>query len=820
MWSDPDAEKRLLIVELLHPPGDPEHPSEVVACKFHVLLDRLGTLPLLEIKSKSGEASLGRCRAEVAVGSHSATKHLLLSELSSNAALQPMRVAKPVAAATSSPSLDAEDEQQAPDRSDEQLKLMVSFKAARVGFSLITQGPAELLFVLFEDMALTMRDFASSQSLTLSIGRFQADNQHLETPFPVFMRLISSSDSDSSDGTPAAAPSLVQALVVRRKAAAQSAVLYLESVSITFGSISMTFDDALLDSLAAFSSLFSDLFERRLALKSALATKRKRDSYLASHADTADEKQLFDPFFQVYEASLLQYVPVLASKKRAPLLEDAPPPLPHGQDKDDLEHNDDLMQSMVYVKFLHIEPMVVRITFKTVTRVEEPDASSQRLLQMGRLLPNIDDAMLPLNGLAITHCFDSQWDVVARIGQHYRAQLLHGWHRILGSADFLGSPISLVHHLGTGVYDFFREPVRGLVTGPREFALGLAKGSSSLVKHSVHGVFNTVSKISGTISKGVAMMSLDYEYQRQRDLAVQPRHIGEGFAQGVVGLGMSIYDGVTGVVSQPMVRSHSGVAGVMTGVLLGATGVVTKPLAGAFGMVSKMGEGIKNTLIGDSDWQHTYERVRLVRVFGARGELRCYDALEALGQFVLRRIDGARFAGHALCHVLELAADATKSAPATGSLLLVTDQGFLVLFTLTAPPTSAAATAAATVLKSQWVAKVESLQGVQLLPTQLVLLFSSPPSGITPAQAQVSSSETSSSEGTNMAATTTATTTKHCSMAVQLQPKMHGTQVYQQLLSVLKNLRLAHEEPTILLQRPSTTAAAAATATAISRASE
>lgn len=34
---------------------------------------------------------------------------------------------------------------------------------------------------------------------------------------------------------------------------------------------------------------------------------------------------------------------------------------------------------------------------------------------------------------------------------------------ILGSFEFLGSPLSLVNNLGTGVYDFFYEPAQGLV---------------------------------------------------------------------------------------------------------------------------------------------------------------------------------------------------------------------------------------------------------------------------------------------------------------------------------------------------------------------
>jgi hypothetical protein len=48
-------------------------------------------------------------------------------------------------------------------------------------------------------------------------------------------------------------------------------------------------------------------------------------------------------------------------------------------------------------------------------------------------------------------------------------------YKVLGSTDILGNPISLLKNLGTGVYDFFHEPILGLITSPRDFGLGLAK---------------------------------------------------------------------------------------------------------------------------------------------------------------------------------------------------------------------------------------------------------------------------------------------------------------------------------------------------------
>lgn len=50
--------------------------------------------------------------------------------------------------------------------------------------------------------------------------------------------------------------------------------------------------------------------------------------------------------------------------------------------------------------------------------------------------------------------------LVRAVSNHYLIQGLQEIHKILGSLDLLGSPVSLVHSLGTGVMDFFTEPAK------------------------------------------------------------------------------------------------------------------------------------------------------------------------------------------------------------------------------------------------------------------------------------------------------------------------------------------------------------------------
>ena len=58
--------------------------------------------------------------------------------------------------------------------------------------------------------------------------------------------------------------------------------------------------------------------------------------------------------------------------------------------------------------------------------------------------------------------------------------------------------MSLVDKLGTGVFEFFSEPKKGLLLGPEEFVFGVGKGVKSLTTNVVAGSMDSVSKVSGS----------------------------------------------------------------------------------------------------------------------------------------------------------------------------------------------------------------------------------------------------------------------------------------------------------------------------------
>ena len=203
--------------------------------------------------------------------------------------------------------------------------------------------------------------------------------------------------------------------------------------------------------------------------------------------------------------------------------------------------------------------------------------------------------------------------------------------------------------------DIFYEPYQGLVTDrPQDLGIGIAKGASSFVKKSVFGLSDSVSKFTGSISKGLAAASMDKEFQDQRRNARsrnRPKHALYGITSGGNAFANSLASGIGGLARQPMQGAEKeGAAGFVKGVGKGLLGLATKPAIGAFDLASNMAEGVKNTTTVFD--QEGLDRVRMARFIGLDGIVRPYSQREALGQFWLKTIDnGKYFNEHYIAHL-------------------------------------------------------------------------------------------------------------------------------------------------------------------------
>jgi len=240
---------------------------------------------------------------------------------------------------------------------------------------------------------------------------------------------------------------------------------------------------------------------------------------------------------------------------------------------------------------------------------------------------NVDDAVLRIPGLWLQHSFSTTNHFANLVGTFYKQKLISAAFSILRSSDaldFVGNPINFVGSLGSGVASFFYEPAKGIMSGPGGFGQGLQKGSKELVSGSLEAVFGTLSKVSGSLlTKPLEWACLDSDYQKKRENQKKANTIGEGLGSGVRNLGTGLFEGVTGVVTQPIKGGRKeGGLGVVKGVGKGIAGVVTKPALGVVDVVTKTTEGIANQT---KSAKKTLPRVRPPRYIPETGILTTYN---------------------------------------------------------------------------------------------------------------------------------------------------------------------------------------------------
>jgi len=180
----------------------------------------------------------------------------------------------------------------------------------------------------------------------------------------------------------------------------------------------------------------------------------------------------------------------------------------------DTEHIIDtkgVQKRMMYFRLFHLNPMKVIFTLSSRSGSSLGLPRNPVTFLLDTLLgtvANLDNAALCFNSLYLENPFLSQDHLTQIVSSHYTRQGIQQIYKLLGSTEALGNPVGLFSNVGTGVMDFFYEPAQGIIQSPQAFAKGLAKGTSSLVKNTVYGTFNSVSKIAGAIGKVLPLLAL------------------------------------------------------------------------------------------------------------------------------------------------------------------------------------------------------------------------------------------------------------------------------------------------------------------------
>uniref|UniRef100_A0A3Q3JJ33 Vacuolar protein sorting 13 homolog C n=1 Tax=Monopterus albus TaxID=43700 RepID=A0A3Q3JJ33_MONAL len=254
-----------------------------------------------------------------------------------------------------------------------------------------------------------------------------------------------------------------------------------------------------------------------------------------------------------------------------------------------------------FFEHFHISPIKLHLSLSlgssgedSTQEVAAVQSLNLLLKSIGATLTDVDDLIF-LAFFEVTYQFYHREKLMRAVVHHYTKQQMYVL--VLG-LDVLGNPFGLIRGLSEGVEAFFYEPFQGAVQGPEEFAEGFVIGVRSLLGHTV-GAAGMVSRITGSVGKGLAAITMDKEYQQKRreEMNRPPKDFGESLAKGGKGLLKGVVGGFTGIVTKPMEAKKEGAAGFFKGIGKGLVGVVALPTGGIVDMASSTFQGIQRSEI-------------------------------------------------------------------------------------------------------------------------------------------------------------------------------------------------------------------------------
>ncbi|XP_071819504.1 intermembrane lipid transfer protein VPS13A-like isoform X2 [Apostichopus japonicus] len=345
----------------------------------------------------------------------------------------------------------------------------------------------------------------------------------------------------------------------------------------------------------------------------------------------------------------------------------------------------DNTMTKMFFEYLHLSPLKCIVSFSLAGQphLVNPKTTNGLLKffldSIGSTLTEVSEVELKLAYFERTNILVTQSQLLADAQDHYVSQAVKQAYVFILGLDVLGNPYGLFRDVKEGISDFFYEPYLGLIQGPGEFAEGLAKGVQSLLGHTVGGVADTLSGLSGTVGRALAFISFDEDYQKARIRRLQrhpdslPKHLlyaGQGFVMGVI-------VGLTGIVSSPLHGAQEeGLKGFFKGVGKGVLGLVTKPFGGVADGMTIVLEGIERAT--DLN-EMPVMRCRIPRFISptqgvnVQG-LQLYSPYKAVGNLILHNIRRKGFYETDIYF-----AHATTSSDSTPDVVIITNRHILVV---------------------------------------------------------------------------------------------------------------------------------------------
>ncbi|RUS84448.1 hypothetical protein EGW08_007832 [Elysia chlorotica] len=286
---------------------------------------------------------------------------------------------------------------------------------------------------------------------------------------------------------------------------------------------------------------------------------------------------------------------------------------------------------------------VNRVTLSMVTSSKlTPDLKAIKNVMPMRLIA-FEQANIDMRSFEQYHVFETGPFLISEITNHYGGELRGQAAKILGSIDFLGNPLGLVHDITEGIAGFVKD---GNVGG--------------LLKNVTHGVSNSTAKVMSSISDGISTVGLDEDHNSKREelRTVTSGSSSDHIMAGFRGLSHGLVGGVTSLFSQSISGAQQeGLGGFIKGMGKGVIGTVTKPVSGVLDLTS----GVANALRDSSTRTSNRDpgRVRLPRCTqGPGGLLPPYSQAAAEALTVLHELNDNNFSEH-LIAMEQLTVDAS-----------------------------------------------------------------------------------------------------------------------------------------------------------------
>eukprot|EP00918_Siedleckia_nematoides_P018099 GHVU01038742.1.p1 GENE.GHVU01038742.1~~GHVU01038742.1.p1 ORF type:complete len:987 (+),score=114.93 GHVU01038742.1:300-2963(+) len=266
----------------------------------------------------------------------------------------------------------------------------------------------------------------------------------------------------------------------------------------------------------------------------------------------------------------------------------------------------------VYAEDVSISEIVLRISTRASrgTFAEAGNGLVARNVEfVGSAITDLTDLRIKYAPLHYSFTFKSVLEYRRQFVAFYMQQTLLQTGRLLGRLDLIGNPAGLVSNIASGLHTLVKRPTESIRNGPAEFFVGFGRGIGGCLAAIVGGIFDSLSKISGSAIKVLELTRLvdsgdllrlwPAPVRVTRLEVEQPSNFIIGTLKGLQGSLQGIGSSIAAIGLEPVrsVKKHGPWKGVFRGSLRGICAAVLGIVSSALMLVQGISSGFRNSLL-------------------------------------------------------------------------------------------------------------------------------------------------------------------------------------------------------------------------------